>query len=49
VYLYYRVGLDSPGVAAELNLKPPHVRMVLCRMRRIAEQLIAPKSAKISA
>jgi hypothetical protein len=42
VYLYYRVGLDSPGVAEILRLKPPHVRMVLCRMRRIAKRLSAP-------
>jgi len=46
VYLYYRVGLDSPGVAEILRLKPPHVRMVLHRMRRIAAQLGAPKPTK---
>jgi len=48
VYLYYRVGLDSPGIAEVLRLKPPHVRIVLYRMRRIAEQLSAPKSAKLA-
>ena len=42
VYLYFRVGLDSPGVGEVLRLKPPHVRQVLHRMRRIAKQLKIP-------
>jgi len=32
VYLYFRVGLDSVGVAQELGLKPPHVRQLLYRL-----------------
>jgi hypothetical protein len=32
VYLYYRVGMDSVGVAAEVGLKPPHVRQLLYRL-----------------
>jgi hypothetical protein len=32
VYLYYRAGLDSVGVAIELGLKPPHVRQLLWRL-----------------
>lgn len=32
VYLYYRAGLDSVGVGAELGLKPPHVRQTLWRL-----------------
>jgi hypothetical protein len=39
IYLYFRVGLESPGVAEVLRLKPPHVRIVLWRMRRIAKDL----------
>ena len=34
--LYYRVRLDSVAVGAEVHLKPPHVRMILWRMNRIA-------------
>jgi hypothetical protein len=32
VYLYYRVGMDSVGVGAQLHLKPPHVRQLLWRL-----------------
>lgn len=32
VYLYYRAGMDSVGVGAELGLKPPHVRTTLFRL-----------------
>jgi hypothetical protein len=39
VYFYYRVGLNSVGVAEELGLKPPHVRMLVYRMGEIAEEL----------
>ena len=46
VYLYFRVGLDSPGVAEILRLKPPHVRVVLWRMRRIAQQFSACRPQK---
>lgn len=38
-YLYHRAKLDSVGVAEELGIKPPHVRMVLYRMNQIAKQL----------
>jgi hypothetical protein len=39
VYLYYRTGLDSVGVGAELGLKPPHVRQTLFRMHQTAKNL----------
>lgn len=32
VYLYYRTGMDSVGVGAELGLKPPHVRQTLWKL-----------------
>lgn len=35
VYLYYRVGLDSVGVADETGLKPPHVRQLLYRLNEV--------------
>lgn len=35
VYLYYRVGLDSVGVAGETGLKPPHVRQLLYRLNEL--------------
>lgn len=38
-YLYFRVGLCSADVAAELELKPPHIRQILHRMNEIAEEL----------
>ncbi len=34
-YLYYRVRLDSVAVAAELELKPPHVRQILWRLDQL--------------
>jgi len=38
-YLYYRLGLDSVEVAAECGIKPPHVRMLLLRLRTTAAEL----------
>jgi hypothetical protein len=37
-YLYFRVGLDSVGVATECGLKPPHVRQLLYRMNEVWKQ-----------
>jgi hypothetical protein len=34
-YLYHRLHLDSVGVAAELGIKPPHVRATLWRLNEI--------------
>lgn len=39
VYLYYRAGMDSVGVGAELGLKPPHVRQTLWRLHETAKKL----------
>jgi hypothetical protein len=39
VYFYYRVGLDSVAVGREVGIKPPHVRQIIWRLNRIAEQL----------
>lgn len=39
VYLYYRAGLDSVGVGAELGLKPPHVRQTLWRLHDTWKQM----------
>jgi hypothetical protein len=36
IYHYYRCGLDSPAVAAELDIKPPHVRGILWRLHKAA-------------
>ena len=41
VYLYYRTGLDSVGVGAELGLKPPHVRQTLFRLHQSAKRIDA--------
>jgi len=41
VYLYYRTGLDSVGVGAELGLKSPHVRQTLWRLHQTAKRLEA--------
>lgn len=38
-YLYYRDGLESPAVAAELGLKPPHVRQICYSLRVSATAL----------
>jgi hypothetical protein len=47
VYLYYRVGLDSVGVASELGLKSPNVRQTLFRMSNLwAEMSGLPKPGK---
>jgi hypothetical protein len=39
VHRYYRVGLDSVGVASELGIKPPAVRQTLWRLRRVWKQM----------
>lgn len=39
VWLYYRVGMDSVGVGAELGLKPPHVRQTLWRLHETARKM----------
>jgi hypothetical protein len=39
VYLYHRLRWDSARVAAELQLKPPHIRQILYRMNQVAEKL----------
>lgn len=41
VHRYYRVGMDSVATGAELGLKPPHVRMVLWRLNKIAAKVLA--------
>jgi hypothetical protein len=48
VVLYYRLGMDSVGVAAELNLRPPHIRQVLLRLFQTAAKLSSsnPKFAE---
>ena len=42
VYLYYRVGMDSVGVANELGLKPPHIRQTLYRLHQTAKKIFPP-------
>lgn len=42
VHAYYRRGLDSVDVAEEFNMKPPHVRMILWRLRRCWERINNP-------
>jgi hypothetical protein len=39
VYLYHRCGLDSVQVGTAVHLKPPHIRGLLWRLARIAEQI----------
>jgi hypothetical protein len=43
VYLYYRSGMDSVGVGAELGIKPPHVRQTLWRLHRVADRIAGIK------
>lgn len=40
VYLFYRLGWDSVGVAEQLGLKPPHVRQVLARLHATWEETL---------
>lgn len=47
VYLYYRVGMDSVGVGAELGLKPPHVRQTLWRLHDCWESMTSHAPVKI--
>ena len=39
IYLYYRAGLDSVGVGAQLGAKPPHIRQTLWRLFETAAKL----------
>lgn len=41
-YLYWLTGMDSPGVAEALSIKPPHVRQLLSRMNAIAAKEFNP-------
>jgi len=44
VYLYYRALLDSVGVAAQLGIKPPHVRHTLWKLDKIWKaKFVRPK------
>jgi hypothetical protein len=43
VYMYYRTGMDSVGVSAELGIKPPHVRQTLWRLHRVADRIAGIK------
>jgi hypothetical protein len=38
-HLYFRCGLNSKEVSDEIGMKPPHVRVLLYRMRTVAWQL----------
>jgi len=56
VYLYYRTGMDSVGVGAELGLKSPHIRQTLWRLHQTAKRMqssglindVKVKPAKVS-
>jgi len=48
VYLYYRAGMDSVGVAAELGIKPPHVRQTLWRLHRVADYMAGTVRPRIT-
>lgn len=39
LYMYYRLGINSVGVASELGLKSPHVRQTLFRLWDVAVSL----------
>jgi len=39
VYSYYRLGESSTQIAEKLGLRPPHVRVMLWRMRKIAAEI----------
>ncbi|MGH9635620.1 MAG: hypothetical protein ACRD72_12380, partial [Candidatus Angelobacter sp.] len=39
IYRYYRVGLDSVGVAKDLGVKPPQVRQIIWRLGKTWEHL----------
>jgi hypothetical protein len=43
VYLYYRAGMDSVGVASELGIKPQHVRQTIWRLHRTADLIAGVK------
>jgi hypothetical protein len=43
VYLYYRTGMDSVGVGAELGLKPPHVLQTLWKLHETWTNKLADK------
>lgn len=40
-YLYYRIGWDSVAVAEELQLKSPHVRILLWRLHKVGRWIEA--------
>jgi hypothetical protein len=46
VYFYYRLGHTSVETASALGLKPPHVRMILWRLTKVANEIENPKPSK---
>ena len=42
IFLYYRCSMDSVGVAGELGIKPPSVRVTLWRLRQVWKQRFNP-------
>lgn len=48
VYLYYRAGMDSVGVGAELGMKPPHVRQTLWRLHETWKKMSQPAGKSAS-
>jgi hypothetical protein len=48
VYLYYRAGLDSVGVGAELGLKPPHIRQTIWRLHQTAEKIWGKEKTRVA-
>lgn len=46
VHLYYSVGMDSVGVAAEIGITPMHVRQTLWRLHRAAKGNMTPKKGR---
>jgi hypothetical protein len=43
----YRMGMDSVAVAAELGLKPPHVRQILYRLKQAHEMIEGIRAGRV--
>ncbi|MGH9737329.1 MAG: hypothetical protein ACRD4X_01925 [Candidatus Acidiferrales bacterium] len=46
VYYYFRLGMNSVEVAEQLQLRPPHVRIIVYRLKLLHKKLVAGQLVK---
>jgi len=49
LYDYYRCGMTSPEIAAELGIKPPHMRQLIAKVWQVATAITGERPVRVSA